>query len=73
MRLLLPLILLELLSVKTYATSQALVMNPDKRLKALISCDSMNRLAVANDRITQILGTMMLMRCRPKKVPGNYF
>ena len=56
MRLLLLLIVLELLSIKICAGSQTLAMNPDKRIKAAIACDSMNRIAVANDRITQIFG-----------------
>jgi hypothetical protein len=73
MRLLLPLILLELLSVKTYAASQALVMNPDKRLKAVISCDSMNRLAVANDRITQIFGDNDAYEVQTEESTGQLF
>ncbi len=73
MRLLLPLILLELLSVKTYAASQTLVMNPDKRLKAVISCDSMNRLAVANDRITQIFGDNDAYEVQTEESTGQLF
>ena len=73
MRLLLPLIVLELLSVKTYDASQALVMNPDKRLKAVISCDSMNRLAVANDRITQIFGDNDAYEVQTEESTGQLF
>ena len=56
MRLLLLLIIFELLSLEICAASQTLAMHPDKRIKAVIACDSMNRIAVENDRITQIFG-----------------
>ena len=73
MRLLLPLIVLELLSFKICAASQALVMNPDKRLKAIISCDSMNRLAEANDRITQIFGDNDAYEVQTEESTGQLF
>ncbi len=73
MRLLLPLIVLELLSLKIYAASQPLLMNPDKRLKAVISCDSMNRLAVANDRITQIFGDNDAYEVQTEESTGQLF
>jgi type-F conjugative transfer system secretin TraK len=38
------------------ATSTVLILSADKRLKAAIAQDSMNRIAVANDRITQVFG-----------------
>ena len=37
-------------------TSTVLTMSPEKRLKATIAQDSMNRLTVENDRITQVFG-----------------
>jgi hypothetical protein len=73
MRLLLPLIVLELLSLKLCAASQPLLMNPDKRLKAVISCDSMNRLAVANDRITQIFGDNDAYEVQTEESTGQLF
>lgn len=50
MRLLIPLLVLELLSIKGLTASQTIVINPDKRLKALISSDSMNRKGNSNPR-----------------------
>lgn len=73
MRLLLPLLVLELLSVKLCAASQTIVMHPDKRLKAVISCDSMNRLAVANDRITQVFGDNDAYEVQTEESTGQLF
>jgi len=75
MRPFLPLIVivLELLSVEICGASQALVMNTDKRLKAVISCDSMNRLAVANDRITQIFGDNDTYEVQTEESTGQLF
>lgn len=73
MRLLLPFLVLQLLSIKICAASQTLVMNPDKRLKAVISCDSMNRLAVANDRITQIFGDNDAYEVQTEESTGQLF
>lgn len=54
MRLLIPLLVLNLLNSQgCQAASQAINVNPAKRLKALISADSMNRFAVEGDRITE--------------------
>ena len=73
MRLFLPLIVLELLSIKICAASQTIHMNPDKRLKAAISCDSMNRLAVVNDRITQIFGDNDAYEVQTEESTGQLF
>ena len=73
MRLLLPFLALQLLSIKICAASQTLVMNPDKRLKAVISCDSMNRLTVANDRITQIFGDNEAYEVQTEESTGQLF
>lgn len=73
MRLLLPLLVLELLSIKICAASQTIVMDPDKRLKAVISCDSMNRLAVSGDRITQIFGDNDAYEVQTEESTGQLF
>jgi hypothetical protein len=73
MRLLIPLLALELLSVKGFAASQTISINPDKRLKAVISSDSMNRLAVANDRITQIFGDHDAYEVQTEESTGQAF
>lgn len=73
MRLLLPLLILELISVKGFSASQAISMNPDKRLRAIISADSMNRLAVVNDRITQIFGDQEAYEVQTEETTGQLF
>ena len=73
MRLLLPFLVLQLLSVKICAASQTIHMNPDKRLKAVISCDSMNRIAVANDRLTQIFGDNDAYEVQTEESTGQLF
>jgi type-F conjugative transfer system secretin TraK len=74
MRLLIPLLALELLSVKGFCgPSQTISINPDKRLKAVISSDSMNRLAVANDRITQIFGDQDTYEVQTEESTGQLF
>lgn len=73
MRLLLPFLVFQLLSFKICAASQTISMNPDKRLKAVISCDSMNRLAVANDHITQIFGDNDAYEVQTEESTGQLF
>ena len=73
MHLLIPLILLELLTVKGFSASQTITMNLDKRLKAAISCDSMNRLAVTNDRITQVFGDNDAYEVQTEENTGQVF
>jgi hypothetical protein len=73
MKLLIPLLALELLSVKGFAASQTIALNPDKRLKAIISSDSMNRLAVANDRITQVFGDHDAYEVQSEESTGQVF
>ncbi len=78
MRLLLPLIVLELISLELFsassgAASQTITMNPEKRLKAAISCDSMNRLAVSGDRITQIFGDNDAYEVQTEESTGQLF
>ncbi len=73
MRLFLPLLLLPLLSVKICASSQAITMNPDKRIKAVIAGDSMNRIAVTNDRITQIFGDNEAYEVQSEENTGQLF
>lgn len=55
------------------ASSQSLSMNPDKRIKAYISNDSMNRIAVANDRITQIFGDSEAYEAQTEESTGQVF
>lgn len=71
-------ILILLLALKLGVTgfcgpSQVLAMNPDKRLKAVISSDSMNRLAVTNDRITQIFGDQEAYEVQTEENTGQLF
>ena len=78
MRFLLPLIILELISLELFsassgAASQTLTMNPEKRLKVVISCDSMNRIAVINDRITQIFGDNEAYEVQTEESTGQLF
>lgn len=53
--------------------SQSLMMQPDKRIKAGISNDSMNRIAVANDRITQIFGDSDAYEAQTEESTGQVF
>ncbi|NBX70249.1 MAG: hypothetical protein EBR01_15020, partial [Proteobacteria bacterium] len=53
--------------------SQSLSMNPDKRIKAHISNDSMNRIAVANDRITQVFGDSEAYEAQTEESTGQIF
>ena len=73
MRLLIPLLLLGCLQLKSVAASQTIIMNPDKRLQAKISCDSMNRLAVTNDRITQVFGDNDAYEVQTEENTGQVF
>ena len=73
MRLILPLLVLNLLSTEGFAASQTILINSDKRLKAVISFDSMNRLAVANDRITQIFGDHEAYEVQTEENTGQLF
>ena len=54
-------------------SSQTLMMKENKRLEAVISADSMNRLAVANDRITQIFGDEGTFESQHDDVTGQIF
>jgi hypothetical protein len=67
------LLVLNLLNVPIDAASQTIATNPDKRLKAIISADSMNRLAVANDRITQIFGDQEAYEVQTEESTGQLF
>ncbi len=73
MKNLLLLLALNPLNVPLDATSQTIATNPDKRLKAIISADSMNRLAVANDRITQIFGDQEAYEVQTEESTGQLF
>lgn len=73
MRLILLLLVIEVLTPSKGFGSQTLTCNPDKRLKALISSDSMNRLAVANDRITQIFGDSETYEVQTEESTGQIF
>lgn len=55
------------------SASQSLPLHPDKRIKAHISNDSMNRLAVANDRITQVFGDSEAFETQIEENTGQVF
>ena len=73
MKKLLLILALSPLNVSLDAASQTIATNPDKRLKAIISADSMNRLAVANDRITQIFGDQEAYEVQTEESTGQLF
>lgn len=56
-----------------YASSQSIPMDPQKRVKAVISKDSMNRLAVTNDRITQVFGDEQSYTAQTEEGVGQIF
>lgn len=53
--------------------NQVLTMADNKRLEAVISSDSMNRIAVANDRITQIFGDEGSFESQNDETTGQVF
>jgi hypothetical protein len=65
--------LLPFIATLEASASQSLVMNPDKRIKAYISNDSMNRIAVANDRITQVFGDSEAYEAQTEESTGQVF
>lgn len=73
MRLFIPLFAIPLLCGTATAATQAIALNPDKRLKAVISFDSMNRFAVANDRITQVFGDQEAYEVQTEESTGQVF
>ena len=73
MRLIVPLLVLNLLNSSGFAASQTVLTNPDKRIRAIISSDSMNRLAVANDRITQVIGDSEAYELQTEETTGQVF
>lgn len=73
MKLLIPLLALELLCSKSSFASQTISVDPNKRLKAVISSDSMNRLAAANDRITQVYGDSEAYEVQTEESTGQLF
>lgn len=54
-------------------TSQVLKLAENKRLEASICADSMNRIAVANDRITQIFGDEGTFESQNDEATGQVF
>jgi len=56
-----------------HASSQNIPLDPQKRVKAIISRDSMNRLAVANDRITQVFGDEQSYTVQTEEGIGQIF
>ena len=62
------------LLVPCYAiASQVLPLAENKRVEASISPDSMNRIAVANDRITQIFGDEGTFESQNDETTGQVF
>lgn len=66
-------IVFALLNCRGFSASQSLTMHPDKRLKAVIACDAMNRLMVANDRITQLFGDNEAYEVQSEENTGQVF
>ncbi len=66
-------IVFALLNCQGFSASQSLTMHPDKRLKAVIACDAMNRLMVANDRITQLFGDNEAYEVQSEESTGQVF
>jgi len=60
------------LSVEAFATT-SLTLDSTKRLKAKISKDSMNRIAVINDRITQVFGDNEAYEIQTEETTGQVF
>jgi len=75
MRKLIPFVvaLLSFASTVEAAASQTIPMNPDKRIKGFISNDSMNRIAVTNDRITQVFGDSEAFESQTEESTGQIF
>lgn len=73
MRLFISLFATTLLYGTAVFASQAIALNPDKRLKAVISSDSMNRFGVANDRITQVFGDQEAYEVQIEENTGQVF
>lgn len=67
------LVLLPFVTCLEAGNSQSLATNPDKRIKAYISNDSMNRIAVANDRITQVFGDSEAYETQTEENTGQVF
>jgi conjugal transfer pilus assembly protein TraK len=69
----LTILVISLLSTVAASSSQQLIINPEKRLKAVISFDAMNRLAVVNDRITQVFGDQEAYEIQQEETTGQIF
>ncbi|MEI8295779.1 MAG: type-F conjugative transfer system secretin TraK, partial [Alphaproteobacteria bacterium] len=56
-----------------HAASQNIPMDAGKRVKAVIAKDSMNRFAVANDRIVQVFGDEQSYMAETESTIGQIF
>jgi hypothetical protein len=53
--------------------STVIRVNPDKRIRAVVSYDSMNRIAFANDRIAQVFGDEEAYTLQSDEARGQIF
>jgi hypothetical protein len=73
MKLILPILLLQAISLTKLNASQTLILKPGERIKATISSDSMNRLSVYGDRITQVFGDSESYELQADENTGQIF
>lgn len=73
MKLILPILLLQAISLSKLNASQTLILKPGERIKAPISSDSMNRLSVYGDRITQVFGDSESYELQADENTGQIF
>lgn len=73
MKLILPILLLQAISISKLNASQTIILKPGERIKAPISSDSMNRLSVSGDRITQVFGDSESYELQADENTGQIF
>lgn len=73
MKLILSLLLLQAISPSKLNASHTLTLKPGERIKAPISSDSMNRLSVSGDRITQVFGDSESYELQADENTGQIF
>lgn len=73
MKLILPILILQAISLTKLNASQTLILKPGERIKVPISSDSMNRLVVYGDRITQVFGDSESYELQADENTGQIF
>lgn len=73
MKLILPILLLQAISISKLHASHNLILKPGERIKASISSDSMNRLSVSGDRIVQVFGDSESYELQADENTGQIF